>query len=638
MVQSKKIKRRRGRRSPPRGAAKKPPCKFPFDLRLKAVKLHLEEGVQIRLVAQELGAAESTVHHWLRRYRTIGEDGLRDGMVRSAKAKLSPVVRQRITSIKRKHPSFGVRRISQLLRRIFCLQASHETVRRCLNEKQLIEKPSRRPRRNPPKPRFFERSQPNQLWQSDIFTFRLGGRQAYLIAFLDDYSRYLAGCGLFRSQTAEHVLEVWRIAVSEYGVPKEVLTDNGRQYTNWRGKTRFEQELTKDRVHHIKSAPHHPMTLGKVERFWKSIWTEFLCRAQFGSFEEAQERVRLWVKYYNHKRPHQGIGGLCPADRFFEIQHALRQVVEQGIEENILEMALRGQPRDPFYMVGRMGEQSVVIRAEKGRVRMLVDGDELDQSRELVYDLKEKNHEKELEQKTAIGTARRETLLQCAGEVPGGAGDLGREAQAIGGLPGVGSQVESAESVAGSGDGGDADRLGTQIEEGGGERPGAGSQIAETAGEESGTAGWKAVQAGSPPGSDTGTEAAASHPVIQEDVQQNEEEVPSAIGSGGSIASRADLEGSQRSDDRPGGGETVGCEPQNLLPVGEARFTGDAGRAESAPWGSPGESGGRGEAATTSGSGGTPPTAYAIGTGPEDPGDPEAEYSKDPALEHSERG
>ena len=51
------------------------------------------------------------------------------------------------------------------------------------------------------------------------------------------------------------------------------------------------------------------MTLGKIDRFWKTIYEEFLVRAQFGSFEEAQERVRHWVKYYTHKRPHQGIGG-----------------------------------------------------------------------------------------------------------------------------------------------------------------------------------------------------------------------------------------------------------------------------------------------------------------------------------------
>jgi transposase InsO family protein len=109
--------------------------------------------------------------------------------------------------------------------------------------------------RHPPQPRFFERSTPNQMWQTDIFTFRLGGKNAYLIGFLNDYSRYVVGLDVFRSQTAEHVLEVYRTAVAEYGVPKEMLSDQGRQYSSWRGTTRFQAELRKDRVHHISSPP-----------------------------------------------------------------------------------------------------------------------------------------------------------------------------------------------------------------------------------------------------------------------------------------------------------------------------------------------------------------------------------------------
>jgi putative transposase len=148
-------------------------------------------------------------------------------------------------------------------------------------------------------------------------TFRLAGRNAYLIGFMDDYSRYITALGLYRSQTAAHVLETYRRGIAEYGVPKEMLTDNGRQYTNWRGKTRFEREMKKDRVKHIRSRPHHPMTLGKIERFWKSILGEFLQRAQFDSFEQAVERTAFWVKYYNYKRPHQGIGRTMPGRPVF---------------------------------------------------------------------------------------------------------------------------------------------------------------------------------------------------------------------------------------------------------------------------------------------------------------------------------
>ena len=58
----------------------------------------------------------------------------------------------------------------------------------------------------------------------------------------------------------------------------------------------------------------------------------------------ARERIRLWVKHYNPQRPHQSLEGLCPADRFFSIAQELRKVMERGIQENALELALRGSP------------------------------------------------------------------------------------------------------------------------------------------------------------------------------------------------------------------------------------------------------------------------------------------------------
>src|SRR5512137_1447756 len=441
--------------------------RYGFEFKLRCVKLRLEEGLPLSLLSKEVGASKDVIRRWVKAYQEKGEAGLRNQVAPSRSGrKLPGPVRERIIEIKKREPRFGVKRISHLLKRAFFLSASPETVRRTLQAEALIVPSKKKPRHNISRPRFFERSTPNQLWQADIFTFRLGGRYAYLIGFVDDYSRYVVALGLYRSQTAEQVMEVYRRAVGEYGVPKEMLTDRGRQYTSWRGTTRFERELVKDRVKHIKSQPHHPMTLGKVERFWKTIYEEFLVRAQFGSFEEAQERIRQWVQYYNHKRPHQGIGGLCPADRYFEIQGELRKVMEQGIAENVLEMALRGEPREPFYMVGRMEGQSVVLRAEKGKLRLRVDDEEGGKVQEMVYEVNPgegredrggKGREAEGREAGAGGEERTEgNGAYAGGEVPGSVVGMDREAQAWGGLPGVGGGLGGFAAVAGSGDGGDA--------------------------------------------------------------------------------------------------------------------------------------------------------------------------------------
>jgi len=444
-------KKRKGRRTGKRKRRSTRP--FTPEFKLKVVRLLVEEGYQRSVIAREFDISESSVSRWALQYRRYGEQGLQPKSRTPQRSATAQDIKKKIIDLKRSNPSHGSRRISDVLKRFFLVPTSPSTVHKTLSEEGLVTKARKKPQKNPPKPRFFERATPNQMWQSDIMTFRLAGRNAYLIGYLDDYSRYITALGLYRSQTAENVIETYRRAISEYGVPKEMLTDNGRQYTNWRGTTRFEKELKKDRVKHIKSRPHHPMTLGKIERFWQTILNEFLQRAQFTSFENAVERTAFWVKYYNYKRPHQGIGGLCPADRFFEIQHALKTTLEKGVEENALELALRGQPADPFYMVGRMGDQSVVIRAEKGKVKMLVDGNDATGDKELVYDArKDIDHEKDQ-------TAK---ILRSPSEDNSRFVGLDRAAHNQPNVPGAIDQLESVKPMAESGHGGDGHGIESQ--------------------------------------------------------------------------------------------------------------------------------------------------------------------------------
>jgi len=436
------VEKKKQNTSPPRGGPPKKILRRTFADRLRAVKLHLEEGFTQETVARELDISTAALTKWLARYRREGEEGLKDrGHGPSAK-RLPEAVREKILELKQEEPSRGVKKISQLLRRMFFLPASAETVRQTLKKEGLVESPPK-PRRNLTRPRFFERATPNQMWQTDIFTFRLGGKYAYVIGFMDDYSRFIVGADLFRSHTADNVLEVFRVAAGEYQPPKEMLTDNGREYVNWRGTTRFQAEMKKNGTHHFKSRPHHPMTLGKIERFWETIWQEFLSRAQFESFESARERIRFWIKYYNHKRPHQGIEGLCPADRFFEIATQLRKTIEAGINENLLEMALRGQPKAPFYMVGRMEGQSVILRAEKGKLKLSIDNG--NENKELVYDLK---HDQTSTPASGIVLGH--------GKSSGSPGSVDRPVQGVGSLPAAAGQLHDLPALAAPGDGGNA--------------------------------------------------------------------------------------------------------------------------------------------------------------------------------------
>jgi transposase InsO family protein len=532
--------------SAPRGGSRQKIVRRTFDERLRAVKLHLQEGFTITLVAQEMGVSAAAVDKWLQNYRRHGEEGLKDHRPgRQPARRLPEPVRDQIIALKKEDPSRGIKRISQLLKRVFFLKASSETVRQTLHKEELIQSHPR-PRRNLVRPRFFERATPNQMWQTDIFTFRLGGRYAYLIGFLDDYSRFIVGADVFRSQTAENVLEVFRVAMSEYNPPKEMLTDNGRQYTAWRGTSRFEAELKKSGIDHFKSRPHHPMTLGKIERFWETIWQEFLSRAQFESFESARDRIRLWIKYYNHKRPHQGIEGLCPADRFFEVASQLRKTIESGIQENLLEMALRGQPRAPFYMVGRLEGQSVILRAEKGKLKLSIDNG--NENKELTYDLKQ-------DQPSAPGSP----LVPGERKSPGRPGGVDRSLQGGGSLPPAQDQLHDLSALAAPGHGGDAAGAGEpgQPEPGPGLEPapaGALGQPSEAA---------QHREDGPPAG---------ANPACQDGGTRGKTPVDDSL----RTESQPDPAGQGRADHGPGGSTATGHLPAGVLPMGTAGAAGAA--------------------------------------------------------------
>ena len=225
---------------------------YPHEFRLKVARLYVEDGYPAKLIASQFGISDYSVYTWGKRYREHGEQGLVDNPKPATGSKLPEAVSQSIVDLKKENPGYGARRIRDILKRFFLVGTSESTVQRTLRAQGLTQPAKRKREKNPAKPRFFERARPNQMWQSDIMTFRLAGKNAYLIGYIDDYSRYITGLGFYRSQTAENVIETYRRAVGEYGVPKEILTDNGRQYTNWRGSTRFEKELSKDRVKHIR--------------------------------------------------------------------------------------------------------------------------------------------------------------------------------------------------------------------------------------------------------------------------------------------------------------------------------------------------------------------------------------------------
>lgn len=346
---------------------------FTVEQRLLILDSWLKSGLPAKDFAPLVGVQRTTLYHWKQAFEKYGPEGLSGGKRGSPRgSRLSEPTKRAILLMKESHPEWGCERISDMLVRSQGLSASAGAVANLLQESgyEYEETPTRP---HPDRERRFERARPNQLWQTDIFTFMLKRQnvRVYLVAFMDDHSRFITGYGLHGSASGALVIEVLRQAMASYRIPEEVLTDNGTQYVTWRGKSRFSKECDKRGVKQVVASPRHPQTLGKIERFWGSLWRECVDRAVFRDLGDARARIGHFIDYYNFKRPHQGLGGLVPADRYFDAAPEVAKALAARVAGNALELAQNGDRPAPFYMTGQAGGKSFSVHAEGEQLIMI---------------------------------------------------------------------------------------------------------------------------------------------------------------------------------------------------------------------------------------------------------------------------
>jgi transposase InsO family protein len=329
------------------------------------------------LVAAEFGAlvglTAATLYEWKKRFDRDGPAGLMDRPRGARQGSRLPEATQRaILLMKTQHPEWGTERIRDVLMRAEGYGASPGAIQHVLREAGYqVEEPASAP--HPALETRFERARPNQLWQTDLFTFLLKreNRRVYMVVYLDDHSRFVVGYGVWASAGGMLVREVLEAAIANFGAPEEVLTDNGPQYVTWRGKSAFARLLERRGIRHLVARPRRPQTLGKCERFWGTLWRECVEAAVFSTLEEARKRVGLFIDHYNFQRPHQGIEGLVPADRYFQAAPDVLKTLRERVAANALELAQHGAPRKSFYLTGRVGEAGISLHSEGSRVVLM---------------------------------------------------------------------------------------------------------------------------------------------------------------------------------------------------------------------------------------------------------------------------
>ncbi len=291
--------------------------------RYRAVAEVINDGATVTDVALRYGVVRQTVHTWLRKYATGGLAALADGTSRPATCphQMTAEVEARIVELRRAHPTWGPRTIgNHLAREGIDPLPGRSSVYRAVIRHKLIGPRRRRRRRSDYK--RWERSKAMELWQMDVtLGVRLAdGSRPSVVTGLDDHSRFCISARVVARATAKPVCDAFAEAMRAHGVPEAILTDNGKVFTGrfgrGNGEVLFDRICRENGIRHLLTAPHSPTTTGKVERFHKTMKSEFLAGKVFQTIEEAQTALDGWIKEYNFEREHQSLGDRPPIERF----------------------------------------------------------------------------------------------------------------------------------------------------------------------------------------------------------------------------------------------------------------------------------------------------------------------------------
>ncbi|WP_410050391.1 IS481 family transposase [Actinomadura sp. HBU206391] len=289
--------------------------------RYRAV-LEVQAGMSVTEVAARFGVSRQSVHAWLVRYRESGLAGLMDRSHRpiSCPHQLPGEVEVLVCELRRKHPRWGPVRLVHEIGRLGVVPVpSRMGVYRALVRHGLIEPRKRRGRREFVR---WERDAPMALWQMDIVggVFLADGTECKVVTGVDDHSRFCVIASVVPRATGRAVCLAFAAALRKFGVPGEVLTDNGKQFTDRFGRggeVLFDRICRDNAIVHRLTQPRSPTTTGKVERFHQTLRRELLDEGvPFADVAAAQAAMDAWVSDYNTLRPHQSLGMACPADRF----------------------------------------------------------------------------------------------------------------------------------------------------------------------------------------------------------------------------------------------------------------------------------------------------------------------------------
>lgn len=282
--------------------------------------IHMVEhsNLSIRQTLEELGVPRSSFYRWYRNFQEDGLEGLKNKPPQDKHFwnRIPGSVREQVVELALEHPDQSSRQLAWQFTDQEGYFISESSVYRILKGYDLLENPAFEI--IPVKEKFEKPTKRvNEMWQTDFTQFKIvGWGWYYLSTVLDDYSRYILAWKLTTTMNTQDVQDTLEVALEKAGIESvrvrhrpRLLSDNGPCYLSKNLKSYLEER----QMQHIRSAPYHPMTQGKIERYHRSMKNVVMLRNYYYPWE-LEQALEGFVEYYNHERYHEALDNLTPAD------------------------------------------------------------------------------------------------------------------------------------------------------------------------------------------------------------------------------------------------------------------------------------------------------------------------------------
>jgi putative transposase len=289
--------------------------------KMEIIRLVETSELSVKQTLVELDVPRSTFYDWYRRYTERGYDGLaaRQSQQQQFWNRIPDQVREQVVDVALEKTELSPRQLAWHLTDTQGYFISESSVYRILKAYDLVTSPvfqlvSAKDQFDQPTQRV------NELWQTDFTQFKVvDWGYYYLCTVLDDYSRYILSWRLATTMGSTDVEETLTVAVAKTGVPHikvrhrpRLLSDNGPAFVS----DALAKYLKRYQMNHVRGAPYHPQTQGKIERYHRSMKSIVKLDIYYAPFE-LERAIASFVRYYNEQRYHEALDNVTPADMYF---------------------------------------------------------------------------------------------------------------------------------------------------------------------------------------------------------------------------------------------------------------------------------------------------------------------------------